>query len=1276
MAIEPSSSVETDTRTNEINPTPDHIETNNETMPPTFCSAPADGAVDGIPISTNEPASAEANNKHRSTSPSPGRTGPKKTTIAVQWNLRGLAVRSSELRQLLEEHQPVVVALQEIKTKKRKDTDKLDRDRYDWRFCFKPSDGFSSGVALGVDKTVPHRYLDVRGPLQVVAARVEWPTAATFASIYICREDGKAEIEDKLDQLIPQLPAPIVLLGDFNAHSPLWGGNHRDQRGRAIEQILGKYNLIILNDGRHTRIDPRDGRSSAIDLSVVSDTIAPELTWSVDVDTRESDHYPLFVHSVDHTRVKRTRRPRWQYEKADWSKFAKEISRTNPENAHQIEQAIVKAAEASIPQTSTKTGRKAVHWWSKEVEEAVKDRRKKLRHLRKMDDNHPNKGQALAAFKEARNTARKTIAKARTDSWTTFVTGISPSSSTSEIWRRVNAFRNGPKVSIHQLVIDGRLVDEPVEVAEALADHFAEVSAAKAPTHRRAVPDELIPTFEGEDQERYNQDFGMEELDWAIRKSKGLSAGVDNIGYPMIRNLPYSSKVQLLAIFNQTWRNGNIPQRWKEGIVVPIPKAGKDYQFIGNQRPITLVSCLGKVLERMVNRRIITTLEELGVLGDDQHGFRRGKGVDTYLAELEDEIEDWIGKRQHGELAMLDLAKAYDTAERIPILHNLQRWGIRGRMGRFIADFLRERTFRVAIGNLLSTLRVMESGVPQGTILAVTLFLVRMTEVKRYIPKGVGLKLYADDILLFAHGKSAVYVRKKIQEAVANVETWTQFLGFELASTKSSIIHICRRNRHEERNPVLTEAGEIQNVKHARLLGATFDGRFNHRQHISETKENIECRNRILRVIGGHRISGARGTLLDVHRAIVQSRLFYAWGMISSATPAAIRPLGPAHVAGIRSASGAFRSSPCKAIYAESGQLPFEHAATVVTVTKAVSLAAGGTIGPHHSLSKRAKEDFNRITRLELPDVERKLRIGDRPWHVEKPKVDWEMTAYVRAGESSQKAKAAFGVVSAKYTEHHKIFTDGSKDDDFTGCGIVDGTDRMAIRLPAQCSIFSAEAHAIATALKRIPEGSATPSVIFTDSASVVEAVENGISHHPWIQEIEAEMARTNATLCWIPGHCGIAGNEMADQTAKAAKLRQNVISPVPAQDILLWAKNAIRLAWEREWHSERDLHLRRVKPNTMPGTDRPSQEEQRALTRLRIGHTRLTHEGLFRGERAMCDTCGVPLTVEHIICSCRKFDQHRDDTACNIYGALNNDPEAERKLLLYLRNTKLLEQI
>lgn len=832
-----------------------------------------------------------------------------------------------------------------------------------------------------------------------------------------------------------------------------------------MEELLGKYKLILLNDGQHTRIDPRDGSSSAIDLSVASDTIAPELVWSVDVDTRESDHYPLFIHSVDHTRTMRTRRRRWKYERADWKKFAEEVQKTDAINPEEVEKVIIAAAEASIPRTSSKVGRKAVHWWTKEVEEAVKDRRKKLRRLRKLDDGHPDKDKALDEFKQARNAARRIVERAKANSWATFVSGISPSSGTTEIWRRVNSFRNGPKTNTQKLIIDGKLTEDPKEVAETLADYFAEVSAMK--DHQRVAPNRPTPTFDGGDDLAYNQNFTMEEFDWAVRRSKGLSAGVDNVGYPMIRNLPHRTKIQLLEVYNRIWESGSIPKRWKEGLVVPIPKAGKDHRTVGNQRPITLVSCLGKVLERMVNRRLITTLEELGVLGDDQHGFRRGKGVDTYLAELEAEVAEWINKRQHGELALLDLSKAYDTAERTPILINLNGWGICGRMGRFIADFLRNRTFRVAIGNLLSTLRTMESGVPQGTILAVTLFLVRMTEVRRYIPRGVSLKLYADDILLIAHGRSAIYVRKKIQQAVSGVEAWTELFGFELASTKSNIIHICRRNRHEEPNPVTTKKGAIQVVKHAKLLGITLDGRFNFRQHISDTREMVESRNRILRVIGGHRISDARSTLLEVQRAIVQSRLFYSWGIISSATPAAIRPLGPAYVAGIRNASGAFRSSPCKSIYAEAGLLPFEYAATAAIVAKAARLEAGGTIGPQHPLSERARSEFQKTTQKHMPEIARKHRIGDRPWHAEKPQIDWEMTAYVKAGDPPQKVAAAFGQVKGKYGVHRQIFTDGSKeeDEDFTGCGIIEGTETTAIRLPVQCSVFSAEAYAILKAL-------------------------------------------------------------------------------------------------------------------------------------------------------------------------------------------------------------------
>lgn len=214
-------------------------------------------------------------------------------------------------------------------------------------------------------------------------------------------------------------------------------------------------------------------------------------------------------------------------------------------------------------------------------------------------------------------------------------------------------------------------------------------------------------------------------------------------------------------------------------------------------------------------------------------------------------------------------------------------------------------------------------------------------------------------------------------------------------------------------------------------------------------------------------------------------------------------------------------------------------------------------------------------------------------------------------------------------------------------------------------------------ALKTIGAGG-QPAVIFSDSASVLAAVEGGRSRHPWIQVIEAELDRTSATLCWIPGHANIRGNEEADRLAGSAEELEIQQIAVPAEDIKRWAKTKLRLSWEMEWLNERDLQLRRVKPTTLPGKDRESQAEQRTLTRLRIGHTRYTHAGLFTNEIKDCDTCGVRITVPHILTECRAYDGHRNAAglSSSLYEILNNNHEAETKLIKFLRSTELFTEI
>lgn len=173
-------------------------------------------------------------------------------------------------------------------------------------------------------------------------------------------------------------------------------------------------------------------------------------------------------------------------------------------------------------------------------------------------------------------------------------------------------------------------------------------------------------------------------------------------------------------------------------------------------------------------------------------------------------------------------------------------------------------------------------------------------------------------------------------------------------------------------------------------------------------------------------------------------------------------------------------------------------------------------------------------------------------------------------------------------------------------------------------------------------------------------------------------MNKREVTLVWIPGHTGIAGNDLADEAAKRANELEPVDFPVPRQDLLLWAHGKIKAAWDREWFGHREVFLRRIKPTTVAGKDRSDQEEQRALTRLRIGHTRLTHGDSFKTGGKNCATCGVPLTVAHILLDCLQYAAERAkfELDPNLGVVLANDADEENKLLGFLRETGLFKEM
>ena len=156
-------------------------------------------------------------------------------------------------------------------------------------------------------------------------------------------------------------------------------------------------------------------------------------------------------------------------------------------------------------------------------------------------------------------------------------------------------------------------------------------------------------------------DISMTELNNAIRKlKKKKSPGPDNITNEMLQHLGNSALKQLLDIFNLSWRQGQVPQCWKEAKMIPVLKKGKNKEKAQSYRPISLTSCTCKTMERVVNQRLQLYLESESIIVPEQAGFRQYRSAEDQTTHLTQVIEDGFQAQKVTLATFIDLQKAFD----------------------------------------------------------------------------------------------------------------------------------------------------------------------------------------------------------------------------------------------------------------------------------------------------------------------------------------------------------------------------------------------------------------------------------------------------------------------------------------------------------------------------------------------------------------------------------------------------------------------------------------
>ena len=295
--------------------------------------------------------------------------------------------------------------------------------------------------------------------------------------------------------------------------------------------------------------------------------------------------------------------------------------------------------------------------------------------------------------------------------------------------------------------------------------------------------------FSSKNEEEYNLPFSVTELRQSLQTANDSATGLDQVHYQLLTRLPNSALSVLLKVYSHEWESSCFPPSWREAVVILIPKPGKDHSDAGNFRPIALTSSLCKTMERMINARLMWSLESQGLLSEKQCGFRKNHSTLDHLVRFETFIRNALVKKEHVLTTFFDFEKAYDTTWKHGILADLWDLGFRGHLPRFIQSSLSERSFRVRVGSTLSELHEQEMGVPQGSILSPTLFSIKINDIVKAVLKGTDCSLFVDDFALCVSGKTLNRVERAMQLCVNSVQKWVSDNGFKLSTSKMVCIH-------------------------------------------------------------------------------------------------------------------------------------------------------------------------------------------------------------------------------------------------------------------------------------------------------------------------------------------------------------------------------------------------------------------------------------------------------------------------------------------------------
>lgn len=431
--------------------------------------------------------------------------------------------------------------------------------------------------------------------------------------------------------------------------------------------------------------------------------------------------------------------------------------------------------------------------------------------------------------------------------------------------------KSPPPISLS--VKDNKITD-PHDIAETINQFFANVGKNLA-SKLKPIEEDRFLTYLGEPTipSIYLLPSSPKEVTNLIKSlNSDKATGFDDIPPYFLKVAAHVIAQPLSMIFNHCMLLGIFPNKLKTGMVIPVYKNGPADE-VGNYRPISLLTSLDKIFEKILNKRFVSFLKANNILVPVQFGFRNAHSTVHPILDIMTSCYDAIQSKMYSSLLFLDIKKAFDSVCHKKLLSKLQHYGFRGIVHQLLNSYLSQRKQFVYVNNVKSSTEVVNFGVPQGSILGPLLFLIYINDLPNCL--NTIPRFFADDTALMVTGRNIQELQTVVDSELQNVSEWMTCNSLTVNPTKSTALIITPYLRKPL--PQITEfslnKAKIQPSAVAKYLGVYIDDKLSFKSHISYIEKKISRSVGIISKL--HKYLPCK-TLLTMYYSLVHTHLLYA----------------------------------------------------------------------------------------------------------------------------------------------------------------------------------------------------------------------------------------------------------------------------------------------------------------------------------------------------------------------------------------------------------------